>query len=59
MTETLKTFQTVSMDLEDWRLVDKVASDEKLTISDALSRLVRHGSIRYGQVVREQTVTLG
>lgn len=55
----MKTFQTVSMDLEDWRLVDKLSADEHITISEALSRLVRHGHIRYEQVVREQTVTLG
>lgn len=42
------------MDLEDWRLVDKLATQENINTSEALSRLVRHGFIRYEQVVREQ-----
>lgn len=46
------------MDMEAWRLVDKLAQSENITISEALERLVRHGSIRYEQITREQTVTL-
>lgn len=52
--ETLHLFQTVKMSIEAWQLVNKLSQEENIPFSTALERLVRHGSIRYEQVVREQ-----
>ena len=48
------TFQTVKLSLEAWRIIDALSQSEGISISEAIERLVRHGSIRLADVMRTQ-----
>ncbi len=42
------------MSLEAWSLVQELMDKNQITLSEALELLVRHGTIRYEAVTKEQ-----
>jgi hypothetical protein len=51
----MKTFQTVGMELSTWGLVEGVMARERLTLTEAMEKLVRLGTVRMYQL--EEGVT--
>lgn len=43
---TVYTFQTVKLSLEAWHIVDQQRQTDQSTLSEAMEKLIRHGSIR-------------
>lgn len=50
----MKVSKTVGLDVREWTLVEDLMSRESLSLTEALTRLVRHGSVRYAMLMTQK-----